>query len=466
MGTSTFDAITVTGSGNGGVSMTNTTGHDDVRRPRAHDDPAPRPPSCSPTPAPCHRPGGGTANVSATGGPAVDVTGTSGATLAFDDVSSTNSAGDGINLAGLGAGTFTRHQRHDRRRRRHRLRPRRRQRHRHLPRRTQQRRRPTASRSPAAAAAPSPSPARSPTPTTPAAASLSGNTGGSTTFSNAIKTLNTGSQRQRSRMAASDGHTLDLTGGGLDIDTTSGAGLARRPAARSRSTAGQHDRHDAPARPCNVVEHRLSARDARFQSHLLERRDERHRARHHRRGRRASHVTGNGGTCTAADRRLHRRHDPDSTGADDRLTSAGRRRRPDTDDASTAGGDDGIRATTVGGGLTGQQPRRGNGNAVSEHGLDSLNVSGSSTVSGSTISRVSATINARTREQRARARTRLARHARRSSDATSTDAGNDGIELRRRRRRRRSTRTSPSSTFSANRDDGFQLASTPPAARR
>ena len=52
-------------------------------------------------------PAAGTANVSATGGPAIDVTGTSGATLAFDAVSSTNSSNDGINLAGLGTGTFT-----------------------------------------------------------------------------------------------------------------------------------------------------------------------------------------------------------------------------------------------------------------------------------------------------------------------------------------------------------------------
>ena len=52
-------------------------------------------------------PTAGTTNVSATGGPAVDVTGTTVATLAFDAVSSTNSANDGINLDGLGTGTFS-----------------------------------------------------------------------------------------------------------------------------------------------------------------------------------------------------------------------------------------------------------------------------------------------------------------------------------------------------------------------
>jgi VCBS repeat-containing protein len=48
----------------------------------------------------------GTSVVSITGGPAIDVTGTAGASLSFDDVDTTGSTSDGINLAGLGAGTF------------------------------------------------------------------------------------------------------------------------------------------------------------------------------------------------------------------------------------------------------------------------------------------------------------------------------------------------------------------------
>ena len=54
--------------------------------------------------------------------------------------------------------------------------------------------------------------------------SLSGNTGGSTTFSNASKVINTGASAAIA-MASSDGHTLTLSGGGLDLDTTSGAGI-------------------------------------------------------------------------------------------------------------------------------------------------------------------------------------------------------------------------------------------------
>jgi hypothetical protein len=53
---------------------------------------------------------------------------------------------------------------------------------------------------------------------------LSGNTGGSTTFSNASKTLNTTTSDAVS-FSSSDGHTLSLTGGNLDIDTTTGQGI-------------------------------------------------------------------------------------------------------------------------------------------------------------------------------------------------------------------------------------------------
>jgi VCBS repeat-containing protein len=52
-------------------------------------------------------PAAGTSDVSIDGGPAIDVTGTPGASLSFDDVDSANSASDGINLAGLGTGTFS-----------------------------------------------------------------------------------------------------------------------------------------------------------------------------------------------------------------------------------------------------------------------------------------------------------------------------------------------------------------------
>ena len=53
---------------------------------------------------------------------------------------------------------------------------------------------------------------------------VTGNTGGATVVSNATKTFTTG-EDHAILMGTSDGHTLTLSGGTLDIDTTSGAGL-------------------------------------------------------------------------------------------------------------------------------------------------------------------------------------------------------------------------------------------------
>lgn len=169
-------------------------------------------------------PSAGTATVSATGGPAVDVTGTNTPSLSFDAVSSTSSAGDGINLSGLGGGSFTA----------------------------------TGGALTGAAGigfdldggsgivsyagnlgdgsgltaevtgrtggAVTLSGTIADGADTGGGISLSGNSGGQTTFSGSSKVLDTGAAPAVS-MTASDGHTLAFTGGGLDIDTTSGAGL-------------------------------------------------------------------------------------------------------------------------------------------------------------------------------------------------------------------------------------------------
>jgi VCBS repeat-containing protein len=220
---STFDSITVTGSANGGVSMTSTTGTTTFA-------------GLSLTTTggtgfllnnagTVSVPAAGTANVSATGGPAIDVTNTSGITLDFDNVSSTNSTGDGINLAGLGTGTFSA----------------------------------TSGSIGGAAGIAFDLDGGSGTVTYPGdlnngsgltaeitargggavtlsgpiadtndaggGISLSGNTGGgSTTFSNASKVLNTGTSNAVS-FTSSDGHTLNLTNGGLIVVTTTGQGV-------------------------------------------------------------------------------------------------------------------------------------------------------------------------------------------------------------------------------------------------
>ena len=229
MSTSTFDAITVTGSGTGGVSMTNTTGTTTFSALSLTTTSGATPAFLLSNAGTVTVSAAGTANVSATGGPAVDVTGTAGATLAFDAVSSTNSANDGINLAGLGTGTFS-----------------------------------AASGTISGAAGIAfDLDGGSGTVTYPGTIAngqgstaeitgrsggtvtlsgsitesgdsdatqenggiaVTGNTGGSTAITNATKTLNTG-EDHAIVMGTSDGHTLTISGGSLDIDTTSGAGI-------------------------------------------------------------------------------------------------------------------------------------------------------------------------------------------------------------------------------------------------
>jgi VCBS repeat-containing protein len=241
----------------------------------------------------------GTANVTATGAPAVDVTGTSGATLAFDAVSSTNSANDGINLAGLGNGTFS-----------------------------------AASGTISGAAGiafdldggsgaitypgalnnGSGSTAEITNRTGGAVTlsgniadsadagggiSLSGDTGGSTTFSGASKVLNTGAS-DAVAMTSSDGHTLTLSGGGLDIDATSGRGLAATTSGTLVVSGTGNTIDTTTGRALTVTATDIGAAGATFQrissngapnGILLDTTGSAG----------GLAVTGNGGTCTGAD---------------------------------------------------------------------------------------------------------------------------------------------------------------------
>ena len=104
---SEFDTITVTGSGSGAVSMSSTTGTTTFADLSLTTTSGATGAFVLSSAGTVTVAGLGTANVSATGGPAVDVTGTGGATLAFDTIASAASAGDGVNLSGLAAGSFT-----------------------------------------------------------------------------------------------------------------------------------------------------------------------------------------------------------------------------------------------------------------------------------------------------------------------------------------------------------------------
>ena len=111
MGTSTFDDIVVTNSNDGGVDMDTTTGTTILGDGSGTDLNLTTTSGAEPA-LDLNNAGlvivgfNGTDEVHATGGPAVDITATSGSSFSFDDVDSTNSSTDGINLDGLGAASF------------------------------------------------------------------------------------------------------------------------------------------------------------------------------------------------------------------------------------------------------------------------------------------------------------------------------------------------------------------------
>lgn len=112
LATSALDAVTVTGSATGGVRLSNTTGATTLGDGTGTDLALTTTSGVDPALALSNAgvvtvAAAGNDDLSATGGPAVDIVNTAGATLAFDSVSSTNSAGDGINLDGLGSAAFT-----------------------------------------------------------------------------------------------------------------------------------------------------------------------------------------------------------------------------------------------------------------------------------------------------------------------------------------------------------------------
>lgn len=215
----TVDQVTVTSSGAGGVSLQNTTGSItfdavDLTTTGGTGFFANNAAGLTINPA-------GTANVSSTGGTAVDLRSMTSPSAQFDSVTSTNSSGAGIHLQSIG-GTFSAT---------------------------------SGSISGASGAAVDvnggggtvtypgnvgngPGRPASIQNRSGGSVTLSGtiteadtgillqnNTGGSTTFSGGSKTLNTGAN---GAVVASNngGHTVTFSGGGLDIDTTTGKGLA------------------------------------------------------------------------------------------------------------------------------------------------------------------------------------------------------------------------------------------------
>jgi VCBS repeat-containing protein len=271
MGTSTFDDITVAGSTVGGVSLLNTTGTTTLGDGTGSDLSLT---TVSGSDAALRVNNGGTVSVAAagaddlhaTGGPALDSTGTTGALYEFDDVDSTNSANDGINIDGLGTGTFS------------------------------------ASSGdiggyagigfdlnagsgaityPGTFANGSGTFVAEITGRTGGVVSLSGsindtndsggginlvgNTGGSTVFSGATKQFNTGTV-DGVDFQVSDGHTLVLSGGGTDIDTTSGRGIDAETSGTLQVSGSGNTVLTDTGRAINIVNTDIAAADVTFDS--------------------------------------------------------------------------------------------------------------------------------------------------------------------------------------------------------
>jgi hypothetical protein len=328
---STFDDITTTNSGNGGVLLQGTTGSGTAFGDGSGTDlnlttvSGAAPAFSVQTAGSFSVPSAGQSDVSATGGPAVDVVSSSGSTMPFDSVSSTNSANDGVNIDSIGTGTFS-----------------------------------ATSGSiggeagigfdlnggsgaityPGTFNNGSGALVAEVTGRTGGVVSLSGsmndtndagggvnianNTGGSTVFSGATKQYNTGAS-DAVTFSNSDGHTFVLSGGGTAINTTSGNGI-NATTSGTFQVSGTGNTIDSTAlsstnRALNVVDTDASATGINF-DHINSSGGADGIRLNNTGANNALSVTGTGGTCTAADQSgCSGGTIQNATGADDSSTS-------------------------------------------------------------------------------------------------------------------------------------------------
>ncbi|MEA2372992.1 MAG: hypothetical protein QOH12_3386 [Solirubrobacteraceae bacterium] len=295
---SVFDALTVTASASGALSMVNTSGTTTFGGLDLHTTSGATAAFLLQNAGSVTVPATGTADVTAAGGPAVDVSATSGPSLAFDNVSSSSSSASGISLSGLGTGTFSATGG-------------------------------TISQASGTAVAitggsgaityagqvnDGPGASALVSGRTGGTVTLSGtiadgadagggiaitgNSGGSTVLSGASKTLNTAGAPAIA-MTSDTGHTVTISGGGLAIATAGGSGLSADSGTLNVTGSG-NSIATATGGALLLDNTTIGASDLTFQSISANGASNAIRLSHTRTSGRLV-VTGNGGTCTNAD---------------------------------------------------------------------------------------------------------------------------------------------------------------------
>ncbi|MFA4929606.1 MAG: Ig-like domain-containing protein, partial [Patulibacter sp.] len=208
--------------------------------------------------------------------------------------------------------------------------------------------------------------------------SMSGNSGGSTTFSGATKTLSTGSSDAVSA-AFTGNHALRFTGGGLDIDTTSGAGFSATTGSASglvAVTGTGNSIASTSGRALDVNGPDIEAAGLTFQS--IASNGAPSGIRLASTGSAGGLTVSGSGTTAGSGGTINA-----STGAGVDLSSTTGVTLTRVN--VTNGGDDGIRGAGVTGLVLTANAITGNGNAVDESGLDLTELGGTATVTSATV---------------------------------------------------------------------------------
>ncbi len=205
---------------------------------------------------------------------------------------------------------------------------------------------------------------------------------GTFTFSGSTKTINTGANAAVT-LDNNDMATINFNGGGLDIDTTSGTGFSATNGAAAINVVGTVNTiTSTTGMALNVASSNIGPSGMTFQS-IASNGATSGIVLNTTGSAGGLTVTGNGGTCTIATPTCTGGTIQGSTNAGVNLTS--------TSDVELSlmringGGDDGIRGSTVNGFALGTSVVSGNGNALNENGLDFSGLVGTASITNTAV---------------------------------------------------------------------------------